>query len=130
MPNPKKVMIVDNEPEIVRAIELALKVNGYLAEGFTDPAKAIVEFRNNGHEYALVISDIRMPAMSGFELARNIKEADPNVPLVFMTAFEINKPEFSSLFPSMQVSEFVTKPFVNALLIRIVRKYIGITEQH
>jgi DNA-binding NtrC family response regulator len=130
MSNPKKVMIVDDEPDIVQAIELALKVNGYMAEGFTNPAKAIEEFRNNGQEYALVISDIRMPTMSGLELARNIKEVDPDVPLVFMTAFEINKSEFLALFPSMQVSELVTKPFVNALLIRIVRKYVGITEQH
>ncbi len=47
-----------------------------------------------------------------------------------MTAFEINKPGFSSLFPSMSVSGLVTKPFTNALLIGIVRKYVGITEQH
>jgi DNA-binding NtrC family response regulator len=130
MLNPRKVMIVDDEPDVVTAIELALKSSGYKSDGFTDPEKAFEKFRNNSREYALVISDIRMPGMNGFELARNIIKIKPDVPLVIMTAFEINKREFSSLFPSMPVSELVTKPFTRALLIRIVRKYVGITKKH
>jgi DNA-binding NtrC family response regulator len=129
MPNPKKVMIIDDEPDIIAAIELALKRRGYRADGFTDPEKAVEEFNNNSREYAMVISDIRMPSMSGFELARKIKSAKPDVPLVIMTAFEIHKREFSSLFPSISVSELVTKPLTDPLLISIVRKYVGITKQ-
>jgi hypothetical protein len=52
------------------------------------------------------------------------------MPLVLMTAFEINKPEFAVLFPSTFVSDLVKKPFSGAQLISIVRKYVGVTEQH
>jgi DNA-binding NtrC family response regulator len=130
MLNPKKVMIVDDEPDIVTSIELALKRSGYRGEGFTDPEEAVKEFRNNSKEYALVISDIRMPGMSGFDLARNIKKTRPDIPLVIMTAFQIHKREFSSIFPSIPVSELVTKPVTDAVLFSIIRKYVGITKQH
>ena len=126
--SPKKVMIIDDEPDIVTIMELALKNNGYSVRGFTDSKEAVKEFMNNSEEYALVISDIKMPIMGGFELARKIKETNPTIPLVFMTAFEISKSEFSALFPSMPVSDLVTKPFTNTLLITMVKKYVRVTE--
>jgi CheY-like chemotaxis protein len=129
MPNPKKVMVIDDEPEVVTTIQHLLKINGYKANGFSNPKEAVEEFQDNSQEYALVISDIRMPAMNGFELARKVRGAKPDVPIVLMSAFEINKPEFSLLFPSTPVSELVTKPLTMARLIAIVRKYVGITEQ-
>ena len=61
MTTPKKVMIVDDEPDIVGSLENALKNQGYRAICFTEPLKAIEEFRNNSQEYALVVSDIKMP---------------------------------------------------------------------
>jgi DNA-binding response OmpR family regulator len=122
-------MVVDDEQDIVNTVKIALKSQGYQVEGYTDPRVAVQEFSKNDDRYALVISDIRMPGMSGFEFARSIKAARPDAALVLMTAFEINKPEFSSLFPSTIISDLVTKPFTNVQLFRIVRKYVGITEQ-
>jgi two-component system response regulator YesN len=57
-----------------------------------------------------VLSDIRMPALSGIQLSRKIKEVNPNVKVVLMTAFEIRDNEFSKVFPSTQVDGFVQKP--------------------
>jgi len=125
---PKKVMVIDDEPDIVAAIERALESHGYSTGAFTNPERAVEEIRSNSKAYALVISDIRMPGMNGFDLARNIRVINPGMPLVFMTAFEIHKSEFSSLFPSTSVAELVAKPFTNAQMIGIVRKYAGITE--
>ena len=71
-----------------------------------------------------------MPGVSGFELARRVREARPGMPLVLMTAFEINKSEFSMIFPSNCVSDLVKKPFSNAQLFDIVKRYIGLTEKH
>jgi CheY-like chemotaxis protein len=122
-------MIVDDEPDIVAIMELALKNRGYDVGAFTSPGKAAEEIRSD-KDYALVISDVRMPGMNGFELARKVREARPDIPLVLMTAFEINKPEFAALFPSTLVSDLVKKPFSGAQLISIVRKYVGVTEQH
>jgi two-component system nitrogen regulation response regulator GlnG len=123
-------MIVDDEPDIVGSPENALKNHGYRAICFTEPLKAIEEFRNNSQEYALVVSDIKMPGMDGFEFARNVNEASHGMPLVLMTAFEIDESEFSSLLPPAVSAELLKKPFSKAQLLGIVRKYVGITEQH
>lgn len=130
MTTPKKVMIVDDEPDIVGSLDNALKNYGYRTICFTDPLKAIEEFRSNSQEYALVVSDIKMPGMGGFEFARNVKEASRDMPLVLMTAYEMDGSEFSSLLPPAVSAELLKKPFSNAQLLGIVRKYVGITEQH
>jgi two-component system response regulator YesN len=57
-----------------------------------------------------VLSDVRMPGLSGMQLARKVKEINPNVKVVLMTAFEIKDNEFSKVFPSTQVDGFVQKP--------------------
>ena len=57
-----------------------------------------------------MLSDIRMPGLSGIQLARKVKEVNPGVKVVLMTAFEIRDNEFSKVFPSMHVDGFVQKP--------------------
>ena len=127
---PRKVMLIDAERGVVARGLAALQASGYGAVGFTDPAKALAEFRKNSRHYDLVISDIRMPRISGFELARRICEIKPDMPIVFMTSFEIAMPEFLRLFPSCKVAELVTKPVSSAQLVKIARRHVGITEQH
>jgi YesN/AraC family two-component response regulator len=58
-----------------------------------------------------MLSDIRMPGMSGIRLARKVKEINPNIKVVLMPSFEIRDNEFSKVFPSTQVDGFVQKPF-------------------
>lgn len=127
---PRTVMIIDADRAAVARGLAALQASGYCAVGFIDPSKALAEFRKNARQYALIISDMRMPRMSGFELARRIYEIKHDMPIVFMTAFEIAMPEFLRLFPSCKVAELVTKPVSGAQLVKIARRYVGITEQH
>jgi YesN/AraC family two-component response regulator len=57
-----------------------------------------------------MLSDIRMPGISGIKLARKVKEINPKVKVILMTSFEIKDNEFSKVFPSTQVDGFVQKP--------------------
>jgi CheY-like chemotaxis protein len=98
-----------------------LKSQGYQVEGYTDPRVAAQEFSKNDDRYALIISGIRMSRMGGFEFAKSIKATRQDVALALMTAFEINKSEFSSLFPSTMISDLITKHFTNVQLLGIVR---------
>ena len=72
--SPRKVMLVDDGRAAVSSGLAALQASGYSAVGFTNPALALAEFRKHARQYVLVVSDIRMPGMSGFELARRICE--------------------------------------------------------
>lgn len=88
----------------------SLEIKGLNAFGFTDPDLAYEHFRTNSSYYSLVVSDVRMPKMNGFELAQKIRLINPKVKLLLMTAFELNDFEYSKILPSLRVSGFLKKP--------------------
>lgn len=105
-----KLLIVDDDSDIVQVLKMGLVRNGFSVEAFTNPQEALQSFKSNAESYCLVLSDIRMPSLSGIQLSRKLKEVNPNVKVVLMTAFEIRDDEFSKAFPSTQVDGFVQKP--------------------
>jgi DNA-binding NtrC family response regulator len=94
----------------VQVLKLGLLKNRFLVNAFTNPEEALQSFKSNAESYCLMLSDVRMPGLSGIQLARKVKEVNPNVKTVLMTAFEIRDSEFSKVFPSTQVDGFVQKP--------------------
>lgn len=83
----------------------------FKVEIFTNGWNALEALNSHPHDYYdLVLTDIRMPRMNGFELYRKIKEKNPSMKIVFITAFEINKEEFSKVLPSIEVKDFIIKP--------------------
>jgi DNA-binding NtrC family response regulator len=105
-----RLLIVDDDPDIVQVLKMGLVKNGFLVEAFTNPQEALQSFKSDAESYCLVVSDIRMPSLSGIQLSKKVKEINPNVKVVLMTAFEIRDNEFSKVFPSTQVDGFVQKP--------------------
>ena len=105
-----RLLIVDDDPEIVQVLKLGLLKNGFLVDGFTNPEEALQSFKSNANNFRVVVSDVRMPELSGIQLARKLKEVNPGVKVVLMTAFEIRDNEFSKVFPSTSIDGFVQKP--------------------
>jgi DNA-binding NtrC family response regulator len=105
-----KLLVVDDDSDIVQVLKMGLLKNRFLVEAFTNPDEALQSFKANAESYCLILSDVRMPGLSGIQLARKVKEVNPNVKTVLMTAFEIKDNEFSIVFPSTQVDGFVQKP--------------------
>lgn len=106
----KSILIVDDEFDIVTLIEASLQKHGFDTLAFTDPLLAFEHFQNNSKDFALVISDIRMPSMNGYELIRKIKSERPTIKTILISAFEINKEEFSKIMPTVKIDSFITKP--------------------
>jgi CheY-like chemotaxis protein len=104
------ILVVDDDPDIAYVLKQGLQKNRFLVNAFTNPEEALQNFKSNAESYCLMLSDIRMPGMSGIQLARKVKEINPAVKTVLMTAFEIRDNEFSKVFPSTQVDGFVQKP--------------------
>ena len=110
--SPPRIMIVDDESEIISVIKRGLESkNDFVVDTFSKADDAIENFQNHPPDYYdLVITDIRMPKVNGFELYRRIKDTNPNMKIAFITAFEINKEEFSKVIPSVNVTHFISKP--------------------
>ena len=105
-----KLLIVDDDSDIVQVLKMGLLKNGFAVEAFTNPQEALQSFKSDAESYCLVLSDMRMPLLSGIQLSKKVKEINPNVKVILMTAFEIRNEEFSKVFPSTQVDGFVQKP--------------------
>jgi DNA-binding NtrC family response regulator len=123
------LLVVDDDADIAHVLKQGLLKNGFLVSAFTDPEEALKSFQSNSEDYCLMLSDIRMPGMSGIRLARKVKEINPNVKVVLMTSFEINDNEFSKVFPSTQVDGFVQKPVGIKNLTNQILDIIGGTKR-
>jgi DNA-binding NtrC family response regulator len=112
-------MVVDDERDILSIVKRGLESkNRFKVETFIDAESALESLKeNSGDYYDLVLTDIRMPKINGFELYRRIKENNPHMKIVFITAFEINKDEFSKVIPSVDVIDFISKPVSMSTLI-------------
>jgi CheY-like chemotaxis protein len=91
-PSTRKFLVVDDEADLLAAADLVLKAWGHKTECFTDPIKALEAFRAAPNDYAVALLDIRMPRMTGTELAKELVKIRRNLPIVFMSAFELSLP--------------------------------------
>ncbi|HEX6646741.1 MAG TPA: response regulator [Nitrososphaeraceae archaeon] len=116
---PPRIMVVDDERDILSIVKRGLESKKrFQVETFIDAESALESLKENSDNYYdLVLTDIRMPKINGFELYRRIKESNPHMKIVFITAFEINKDEFSKVIPSLDVVDFISKPVSMATLI-------------
>jgi DNA-binding NtrC family response regulator len=124
-----KLLLVDDDPDIAHVLKQGLLRNRFLVSAFTSPEEALQNFKSNSKDYCLMLSDIRMPVLSGIQLARKVKEINPDVKVVLMTSFEIRNSEFSKVFPSTRVDGFVQKPIGISDLTDKILSIIGETKR-
>ena len=109
----KHVAIVDDEDDIVKLFRDALgTINGITVFTFTDPVMALEHFKLNKENYVLVISDLRMPGLTGTELIKKLKNVNPYVRTVLMTAFMINDNLFQEYARKKLINGFLQKPIL------------------
>ena len=113
----KILFIVDDEPDVKLALKIALEENGFKVDAFDDPIMALDNFRKE--VYDLLILDIKMPKMHGFELYREIRKIDNEVKVCFLTAGEMYYGAYADIFNENQ---FIRKPIENEELIKIINE--------
>ena len=107
----RSVLIVDDNHDIVRILERDFREHGFKVSAFTDPTTALESLNSNDDGCNLIISDVRMPGMNGYELIRKAKEIKKQLKVVLMSAFEIEDGELHNLMPDINVDGFIQKPF-------------------
>jgi CheY-like chemotaxis protein len=116
-----RILLVDDEPDIVYVQKRGLELNGYEVHGFTDPLQALQDFAPG--QYDAVITDIRMPGMTGLELYRAIRAKDPAVRVYFVSAFESYGEEIREKFVSdAELVRFVKKPTTYRVLAEMLTR--------
>src|SRR5688572_8599324 len=107
----KTIMIVDDDKDILTIASRGLEHAGYPVHTFSDPVRALQHVEDGCEQCKVIVSDIRMPEMTGFQLVRRVKDLRPDIKIIMMTAFDVNKTEFESVFPSTPVDRVMRKPF-------------------
>ena len=123
----KRVLLVDDEPDICMVYQIVLEDAGYECTSYTDPVKALQEFKP--YFYDLILLDIKMPVLNGFELCEKIREIDKTVQIIFITAFEgyyeeIGKQRYPELIDDININ-CLQKPVGNEELIQVLNMVIA-----
>jgi DNA-binding response OmpR family regulator len=118
-----RILVVDDEPDLTKVSTLALEYHGFKVHTFNDPEEALSKFKPGS--YDLIILDIKMPKMDGFELYHEIKKKDNNAKVCFLTASELYYEEFrNEEYRALDRNLFIRKPIDNEDLVKQINKMI------
>ena len=122
----RRILVVDNEPDITTTLQVGLEEGGgFDVDAFTNPLSALKSFKPNF--YDLVLVDIVMPKIDGFELYERLKKVDPDVKVCFLTASEMYHEEFRKEHCALNKDLFLQKPISTDDLIRKINNKINST---
>jgi DNA-binding NtrC family response regulator len=118
----RRIMVVDNEKDITITLKIGLEDGGFNVDTFNDPSLALKSFKPNF--YDLVLIDIVMPDIDGFDLYERLKKIDPDIKTCFLTASEMYHEEFRKAeHCSLNKDLFLQKPIpIDDLVMEIKRK--------
>jgi DNA-binding response OmpR family regulator len=123
----KRILIVDDNNDVTTTFKVAIEdsnndvnVNKRIeVHTSNDPALALSEFKSNF--YDLLLLDINMPHMNGFELCEKILEIDIDVKVCFMSSGKINREALREIYPSITAGCFIRKPVTIDYLLKRIR---------
>ena len=126
----KRILIVDDEKDIGRTLQLILENYGFDVDCFTDPALALEKFKPK--LYHLIILDIRMTEINGFELYEKLIAEDSEIKILFITALNSVEPYNTTnckVYPLYGVRHFMKKPVSNEQLLAQVYSLLVAEQQ-
>jgi DNA-binding NtrC family response regulator len=121
-----RIMVVEDEEDLLKMVEIYLRRWGFTVDGFTSPTEALEHFEKNHAIYSLVLTDIRMPEMTGLELAGFVNKIKPDIKVILMTAFDISQRDLETTLPIVEYSSILLKPFRLAEICNAVKKQLQV----
>ena len=120
-----RLSLVDNEPDNTSVLSMGLEDEGFNVDAFTDPILALSNFKPN--YYSLVILDINMPKMNGYDLYKEIRKLDNKVKICFLTASELYNENLRRQTKEIlnEVKRFISKPLTLEDLVIKVKKELA-----
>lgn len=123
----KRILIIDDNPDITTTFKMGIESSNNYADHdkrievytYNDPLAALSEFRP--HFYDLLLIDINLPNMNGFELCEKMLIIDINVRVCFMTSGEVNREALREIYPAISLGCFIKKPVTIAYLVNRIK---------
>lgn len=120
--SPTQILVIDDDEDILNLFSDFLKKEGYGVTSFLDPLKALEEIHRRPLRYSIIITDVRMPGISGIELIRSICKINHDIKVIIISAFELNGNDLSDI----RYDNFVEKPvhmhYLAQTIERILKK--------
>ena len=117
-----RLLLVDDEPDVIFTFKKGLEAHGFVVDAFNDPVLALSNFKPG--VYGLLLLDVKMPQINGFELYEKIKKIDSEVKACFITAHEVYYESLKEIFPTMDCDCYV-KPIKIEDLVRRVEAHLS-----
>lgn len=114
------IMIIDDEEDILNLFNDFLQQQGYSVTTCNNSILALQEIEKNPQEYSLILTDIRMPGISGLELAKIVNNLNKDIKVVFMSAFQLE----SNNLKGIRYHEYVQKPVHIQMLLQTVKNLL------
>jgi DNA-binding response OmpR family regulator len=121
----KRILLVDDEQDITFALSTGLEDKGFAVDAVNDPQEALSNFKAG--LYDLLLIDVKMPKMNGFELYREIEKIDNKAKVCFITAFEVYYKSLRELFPTTKVDCYIKKPITTDDLVQRIKTELTVT---
>jgi FixJ family two-component response regulator/predicted transcriptional regulator len=122
-----RILIIDDESDITSALKNGLELQGFKVDVFNEPLKALSDYSVG--TYNLLILDVKMSKMNGFELYKLIRKLDKKIIVCFWTAFEVCYEELKKIFPAMDEKYFIRKPIAMDDLVDRIKSIISSSEE-
>ena len=122
--NDKRIILVDDEEDVLFTYKIFLEDHDYNVTAFTDPSLAMNFIRNIlNFKDLLVILDIRLKNLNGFQLHQQLKSIDPTIKVLFVTALDILD-EFTTIIPGISKEYIMKKPVDRKIFTRTIKKIL------
>lgn len=120
--------VIDDEWDIVQLYRDAILASGFTVYAFTNPLIALEHFRANSKSYALIISDLRMPGVDGIGLIKKVKEINPDIRTLLITAFDVEDRVFHRYKKENLIDGILQKPITMKNLVTEVENQLKIQQ--
>lgn len=120
------ILVVDDESELATLFKAFLDKEGHTAISFTDPTLALEYFKQTPDKHSLIITDLRMPSLSGLQLAKKIRKINTDIKIFLMTAFETKDLENQVEYKEARIDKLIQKPIRFSDLRRLINDTLNV----
>ena len=113
-----QIMVIDDEPSVLESFKQILKIKDYEVDTFPDGPSAIAQLTKG--KYDLVFCDLRLPLMDGLEILRKVKEIDPDIEFIIVTAYATDASHANAI--TLGALEYLRKPFLMEEIYELVER--------